>query len=62
MTLGRGRPWRGGSGEVLWEDTRAELCVCDGEVQVLCKIAVREHRECSCVALEGSGTALHCGC
>lgn len=36
--------------------------VCVGAVQVLCKISVREHRQYSCVALEGSGATLHCGC
>lgn len=43
-------------------DGHLARAVCDGGVQVLCRIAVREHREYSCVALEGSGTALHCGC
>lgn len=42
--------------------TLGQSSVQDGEVQVLCKIAVREHREHCSVALEGSGTALHCGC
>lgn len=60
VTLGRG-----GRGEEAVEKCSGRTlrhCVCDGEVQVLCKISVREHREYSCVALEGSRTALLCGC